>query len=203
MRRICFSCGVAIVWAVLERGIPPPKRPLASFECFAPPRRPPSGGLQHRGTWGRTWGQVSPLPVKLETWPHVPAGNLIARSQSYLRMTRSSLAICPHGLAAKRRGRWVPSPKGNGQDLTPRALTPRAPVCKSPPKAPERQSISHCEITPCARNALKSGDPSDQSLAFFERAAPPSPLQAGAPACLTPGPLRGPLHHQGRRSGSS
>ena len=38
LRGTCFSCGVAIVWAVLERRIPPPKRPLASFECFAPPR---------------------------------------------------------------------------------------------------------------------------------------------------------------------
>ena len=77
----------------------------------------------------------------------------------------------------------------------------------------------------------KSEDPFDEALAFSERAAPPSPagpqprrarlprpvqtaagqfgaaglgpLQAGAPAWLTPGLLRSPLHHQGRRSGSS
>ena len=54
-----------------------------------------------------------------------------------------------------------------------------------------------------ARHKLKSGDPSDQALAFLDRAAPPSPLQAGAPAWATPGPLRSPLHHQGRRSGTS
>ena len=75
LRGTCFSCGVAIVWPVLECPIPPSKRPLASFECFAPPRPcraaasqssarssrpncrwavwsrrtrpPPSGGLQH------------------------------------------------------------------------------------------------------------------------------------------------------------
>ena len=80
-------------------------------------------------------------------------------------------------------------------------------------------------------NHLKSRDPSDQALASLERAAPPSPagpqprrarlprpvqsaagqigaaglgpLQAGAPAWQTPGLLRSPLHHQGRRSGSS
>ena len=48
-----------------------------------------------------------------------------------------------------------------------------------------------------------SEDPFDNALAFFERAAPPSPLRAGAPAWLTPGLLRSPLHHQSRRSGSS
>ena len=46
----------------------------------------------------------------------------------------------------------------------------------------------------------KSEDSFDEALAFFVRAAPPSPLQAGAPAWAAPGPLRGPLHHQGRRS---
>ena len=50
--------------------------------------------------------------------------------------------------------------------------------------------------------AQKSEDPFDETLAFFERAAPPSP-QAGAPAWIWPGLLRSPLHHQGRRSGSS
>ena len=60
----------------------------------------------------------------------------------------------------------------------------------------EKQSLPQCEMTPHARNALKSGDPSDQTLAFFEHAAPPSPLQAGAPERVSPGPLRGPLQHQ-------
>ena len=69
--------------------------------------------------------------------------------------------------------------------------------------AHEKQIISHCEMTPRARNTLKSGDPSDQALASLERAAPPSPLQAGAPAWLTPGLLRSPLHHQRRHSCSS
>ena len=49
----------------------------------------------------------------------------------------------------------------------------------------------------------QSEDPFDEALAFLERAAPPSPLQAGAPAWQTPGLLRSPLHHQGRRSGNS
>ena len=53
------------------------------------------------------------------------------------------------------------------------------------------------------REGLNSGDPSDEALAFSERAAPPSPLQAGAPAWMTPGLLRSPLHHQGRRLGGS
>ena len=53
------------------------------------------------------------------------------------------------------------------------------------------------------RNQLKSGDPSDQALAFLERAAPPGPLQAGAPAWRTPGLLRSPLHHQGLRPAGS
>ena len=63
----------------------------------------------------------------------------------------------------------------------------------------EKQNLPQCEMTPRARNALKSGDPSGETLAFFERAAPPRPLQAGAPAWLTPGRLRRPLHHQGQR----
>ena len=33
----------------------------------------------------------------------------------------------------------------------------------------------------------------DEALAAFEHAAPPSPLRAGAPAWISPGPLRGPL----------
>ena len=49
---------------------------------------------------------------------------------------------------------------------------------------------------------LKSEDPPDQTLAFIERAAPPSP-QAGAPAWPTPGLLRSPLQHQSRHSGRS
>ena len=40
----------------------------------------------------------------------------------------------------------------------------------------QEKILLHCEILICARNDLKSGDPSDQTLAFFERAAPPSPL---------------------------
>ena len=100
----------------------------------------------------------------------------------------------------------------------------------------KKQFVLHCEIHPARRScsandrcrqgskAQKSGYPFDQTLAFFERAAPPSPagpqprrarlprpvqtaagqfgaaglgpLQAGAPAWLTPGPLRGPLQHQ-------
>ena len=47
LRGTCFPCGVSIVWPVLKCPIPPSKRPLASFECFAPPRPPPSGGLRH------------------------------------------------------------------------------------------------------------------------------------------------------------
>ena len=89
---------------------------------------------------------------------------------------------------------------------------------RSPPglwDAHEKQIISYCEIHPAMRSssandmhrqgskAQKSEDPFDEAQALFERAAPPSPLQAGAPAWLTPGPLRGSLHHQGRRSGSS
>ena len=44
-----------------------------------------------------------------------------------------------------------------------------------------------------AWDAPKSGDPSDQPLAAFERATPPSPLRAGAPAWSWPGRLRCPL----------
>ena len=36
--------GAAIVWPVLECPIPPSKRPLASFECFAPPKAPSERG---------------------------------------------------------------------------------------------------------------------------------------------------------------
>ena len=32
----------------------------------------------------------------------------------------------------------------------------------------EKQDLPQCEMTPRARNTLKSGDPSDQALAFFE-----------------------------------
>ena len=45
--------------------------------------------------------------------------------------------------------------------------------------------------------------PSKRPLASSEYSTPPSPLQAGAPAWLTPGPLRGPLHHQGLSTGTS
>ena len=82
-------------------------------------------------------------------------------------------------------------------------------------KPHKKQVILHCEM-PLAflsfaandrldrgSGARKSEDPSDQTLAFFERAAPPSPLQAGAPAWVTPGRLRRPLHHQGPRSAGS
>ena len=65
--------------------------------------------------------------------------------------------------------------------------------------AHEKQIISYCEIATCARHKLKSGDPSDQTMALSERAAPPSPagpqprrarllrpVQAGAPARIGP-----------------
>ena len=72
----------------------------------------------------------------------------------------------------------------------------------------KKQSVPHCEIHPAKRSssandrcrqasiAQKSEDPFDKALAFSERAAPPSPLQAGTPAWLTPGLLRSPLNHQ-------
>ena len=44
-----------------------------------------------------------------------------------------------------------------------------------------------------------SRHPSKRPLASFEYSTPPSPLQAGAPAWLTPGLLCSPLHHQGLR----
>ena len=43
---VVVSCGVAIVWADIDCRIPPPKRPLASFEYSTPPT-PSERELQH------------------------------------------------------------------------------------------------------------------------------------------------------------
>ena len=70
----------------------------------------------------------------------------------------------------------------------------------------KKQNFLQCEMM-SARKALKSGDPSDLTLAILEPAAPPSPVgpqprrarlphpvQAGAPAWMSPGLLRSPLN---------